>query len=134
MTEDCKRIKNVWLCFGGGGWVSACIGMIHLMLVSLARTLAMEGSGKCCLVWWLPVLTARTGSIGGSECMTFRIMERPSAHTSGQSTTRCWTSTFLRVLARLRIISISVCVFLIRDLFLMMHVCAPRGPRLALIL
>lgn len=48
MTEDCKRIKNVWLCFGGGGWVSACIGTIHLMLVSLARTLAMEGSGKCC--------------------------------------------------------------------------------------
>lgn len=25
VTENCRRVKGVWLCFGGGGFVSPCV-------------------------------------------------------------------------------------------------------------
>jgi len=77
VTENCRRIKGIWMCFGGGGyvWCSTAPDLWGLTgFVLSGHTPAME----------------KSASIAGSGFSTSRIMGRPFALINGLNTTRSW--------------------------------------------
>jgi len=78
VTENCRRIKGVWMCFGGGGYVFCLMAQ---NLPSLDEPI---------LLGLIPVM-GNSASIAGSGSSTSRITAKPSEPTNERNTTRSWT-------------------------------------------
>ena len=88
VTENCRRVKGVWLCFGGGGYVAPSWPMFS-NTNSIRRSALTRATGRL-------VLTA------ASECMTSRTTARQSEHINAQNTTKLWTRWSLLATVRRR--------------------------------
>ena len=74
VTENCRRVKGIWMCFGGGGCVQfhIVLEVQYLDAFTPGLTPAME----------------RSASIAGSGSSTSQITARPSELTNERKTTR----------------------------------------------
>ena len=45
VTENCRRVKGVWLCFGGGGWVTCIVNAVPLLLTVSPQGLTPDTAG-----------------------------------------------------------------------------------------